>query len=190
MEGLGLDRHRQAPVVHIAGKLNQRILDGGFAKVHVRCRSVGLVASRLSRVSRATEGHVVATQIGSIERAIVDVSGLHLFGVRHGTGKGSRKPLAQRLIEVVLHGLFGNSESQGHGFVVVTRNPTLAGRVVLDRRAFSLSRGRSESGEENLFLERPVGRFRVEENSVLVVVTLVLKPENGIETRLKLLKNL
>jgi len=62
--------------------------------------------------------------------------------------------------------------------------------VVSDGRAFALDRCLTEAIEHDFFFKRAIRRFGVEDFSMLVVVTVVLHAEEGIESRLKFLEEL
>ena len=174
-------RDQQTLLIRPCGDLDDRIFERGFVQVGSRSRDVAVGPTRDQRMRGREQRLTITTREGSVEAVIQDRSRFHLLGVRHRTGQRLGVTSRQRVIEVVLDGLFSQAETQSDGFVVVTRSPRFLRVVVGDRLTFRLHRSRRESGQLGLLFERALGGLRFVEFLVLLAVASVLQTEQRIK---------
>ena len=185
---LGCDQ--QATFIRPCSDLNY----GGFKRSLVQVgsggRTVAVGATRDQRVVGSTERFAVAVGVASGEGVVEDRSRFNLLGISHGASQSFGIPSRERIVQVVLDGLFGQRETKCDGLVVVTGGPRFLTIVVHDGRTFVLHRCLTKARKFGFFFERTFGRFGFEDFFMLLAVASVLKAKQGIEAGEQFFKEL
>jgi len=127
------------------------------------------------------QNFAVATGITGGEAVVQHCGCFDLLGVSHSTGQTLGITSRQAVIQVIFNRLFGDRETKGNGFVLVTSGPRFLRIIVRNCVAFVLDRRSRETGQLGFFFKRTLGSLGFVDFLVLFAVTSVLHTKQRIK---------
>ena len=180
---------QQAAFVLVRGDVDHGLFQSRFVQVNVNRRTVAVGDTRHRGVRGREQGHTVA-RLERGEARVQQRGCFDLLGVGHRTSQRFGVASRERVIEVVLHGFFGDRKAHRNGFVRVASSEGFLRVVVDDGSAFVLDRSRAEARQLLLFFEATFRVLGVVDFGVLVLVLLVLQTEQSVQTGKKFFESL
>ena len=130
--------NQKAALIYISCDLDYCVFQRCLVQVNICGRTVCVIATSYSRVSRAEQGYAISRVEGG-EAIVQQCCCLDLLGIRHGPCESLGVTSRKSIVQVVFHGLLGHGETHCNRFVVVTSSVRLLRGIEADSRTFRLN---------------------------------------------------